>query len=116
MQATPNATSKAPEQIQKKDTKNDMFENLRKKYIDSLTPEDIEAYKKFGEKFYSVDFTTNLPDNTKTINLEECLANICRGLDSGLHPSYIEKDEENLLKAAYGLEWYKRWGYENKKL
>lgn len=95
---------------------NDMFENLRKKYIDSLTPEEIKAYQNFGKKFYSVDFTQNLPSDSKTIRLEECLANICRGLDSGLHPSYIEQEEENLLKAAYGTEWYKRWGYENKKL
>lgn len=100
----------------KDENKIDMFENLRKKYIDSLTPEEVEGYKKFGEKFYSLDFTSQLPSDTKTIQLEECLANICRGLDSGLHPFYIEKEEENLLKAAYGAEWYKRWGYENKKI
>lgn len=96
---------------------NDIFENLRKKYIDSLSPDDVEAYKKFGEKFYSCDFTQNLPkQDDKNINLEEALANICRGLDAGLHPSYIEEGEENLLKAAYGEKWFEKWGYQSKLL
>lgn len=95
---------------------NNIFDNLKKKYIDSLSPEEIEAYKRFGEKFYAVDFTEqNLnSQNHKVINLEESLANIVRGLNSGLHPMYIDENEEHLLKSAYGNEWYKKWGYKSK--
>lgn len=95
--------------------KNEIFENLRKRFVDSLSEEDKEAYKRFGEKFYSIDFTEqNLPNQGNVINLEECLANICRGLNSGLHPKYIEEDEERVLKAAYGDKWFENWGYKSK--
>jgi len=97
--------------------KNDIFENIRNKYLKSLSAEDIAAYKRFGEKFYAIDFTEEQiqhDQNKIVIDLEESLANIVRGLNSGLHPKYIDPDEEHLLKSAYGDEWYKKFGYTSK--
>ncbi len=97
--------------------KNDIFENIRKKYLNSLSEEERAAYKRFGEKFYAIDFTeqqTPQDPNKIVIDLEECLANIVRSLNSGLHPKYIDPDEEHLLKSAYGNEWYKKFGYASK--
>lgn len=100
---------------EKNNIKNDIFENLRKKYLENMSEEEKEAYKKFGEKFHSIDFTKQNIDPSKIeINLEESLANIVRQLNSGLHPSYIDADEEHLLKSAYGEKWYEKWGYKSK--
>jgi hypothetical protein len=46
--------------------------------------------------------------------MEEALAYVVQGLDSGLHPKYITEDEDALLQAAYGEEWFKKWNYKNK--
>jgi hypothetical protein len=98
-------------------SKPDFFETIKKKYLDNLSPEEVKQYERFGEKFYALDFSKQkIDDGKKVINLEESLANICRGLQSGLHPSFISEEEERLLKAAYGEEWYKKFGYDSKTL
>jgi hypothetical protein len=33
-------------------------------------------------------------------------------MKSGLHPKYLNEDEVHLLKAGFGEEWYKNWGYD----
>ena len=93
----------------------EIFNNMRKKFLESLPDEEREAYQKFGEKFHnSFDVNNGTSVNLSEINMEEALAYVVQGLDSGLHPKFITEDEDALLQAAYGEEWYKKWNYQNK--
>lgn len=91
------------------------------KYMQSLLPEgELETFKKIGEHmydnkhiFYSQKDTLLPETNENTIHLEESLAYIIEGLNSGLHPKFLTDDETHLVQAAYGEEWYKRWNYNS---
>ena len=93
----------------------EIFNNMRKKFLESLPDEEREAYQKFGEKFHSsFDVNNGTSVNLSETNMEEALAYVVQGLDSGLHPKFITEDEDALLQAAYGEEWYKKWDYKTK--
>jgi len=47
--------------------------------------------------------------------LTEFTANIVEALKSGLHPSYLTKEERKCMKMQYGKEWYTAFGYRAKK-
>jgi hypothetical protein len=86
-------------------------------YMQSLLPEEQkQQFLKLGEKFYNSfdvykgDIFQKKDDNC--IHLEEALAYVVESMKSGLHPKYLNEDEVHLLKAGYGDEWYKNWGYE----
>ena len=69
----------------------EIFNNMRTKFLENLPEEEREAYQKFGEKFHS-SFDVN---SGSSVNLSEI-------------------NEDALLTAAYGEEWYKKWNYETK--
>lgn len=93
----------------------EIFNNMRQKFLDNLPDEEREAYQKFGEKFHSsFDVNSGSSVNLSEINMEEALAYVVQGLESGLHPKYITEDEDALLTAAYGEEWYTKWNYKSK--
>jgi hypothetical protein len=88
-----------------------IFENMKKSFLENAKEEDIQKYQKFGEQFYnSFDVNTGAPVSN-CIDMEESLAYVVESLKSGLHPSYLTEDEILLLRAGYGDEWYKKWGY-----
>ena len=62
----------------------------------------------FSLKSRSDNFDFEILINLSEINMEEALAYVVQGLESGLHPKYITEDEDALLIAAYGEEWFKR--------
>lgn len=99
---------------------NEIFEKMKKSFLDKMSEEDKDRYAKFGEKFYqSFDVNTGGPisdPNKIEICMEESLAYVVESLKSGLHPSYLNEDETTLLRAGYGEEWYKNWGYQKKDL
>ena len=113
METTPNdVIEKATEENK---VSMEIFNNMRKKFLESLPEEERDAYQKFGEKFHSsFDVNNGTSVNLSEINMEESLAYVVQGLNSGLHPKYITEDEDALLQAAYGEEWYKKWNYKNK--
>lgn len=79
---------------------------------EGLSDEQLDTFRIFGEKFYgSVDFETGLSSAT-----EDAVAYIRKTLDSGLHPSCLDKDERYLLENKLGEEWYKEWGFTKKDL
>lgn len=91
-----------------------LFESIRKNVEKGMSPEQIENMKVLGEKFHeSFDVTKGTVHNINEINMEEALAYVVESLKSGIHPTYLSEDEKSLLIAAYGEEWYKKWGYEN---
>jgi len=91
-----------------------MYEQMKNSFLDKLDDKEKEKYQKFGEKFYnSFNVETGHPYDTSTINLEESLAYVVESLKSGLHPKCLTEDEVMLVRAGYGDEWYKHWGYDS---
>jgi hypothetical protein len=96
----------------------EMFEKMRKSFLEKASEEDKEKYMKFGERFYnSFDVNTGSPiqqddaSGNPTICMEEALAYVVESLKSGLHPSRLTYDEAMIVRAGYGEEWYEKWGY-----
>ena len=88
-----------------------------KKARDSLSKEDQEKYKKMGEYlFENINFADNTMDSDFKPPIEDACAYIIQGIQSGLHPSYLDDNEKELLKQNYGDDWYKKWGYTAKDL
>ena len=100
----------------------DIFENIKNQYMSQLSEEQLKTYQEFGKKMHDgMDYTKENPyekskSSSNVISLEECLANIVAQVQSGLHPSFVEEQEESLLKAHYGEEWFKEFGYDSKSL
>lgn len=90
-----------PQPVQNDLFNNPMVENARK----NMSPEQLQHYKEIGEKMHnSIDFNTNQLLNQEE-HLIESVAYVMEGLKSGLHPSYLSKDEEQLLENHYGKDW-----------
>ena len=100
----------------------DIFENLKNQYMSQLSEEQLKSFQEFGKKMHDgMDYTKENPyekneSSSNVISLEECLANVVAQVKSGLHPSFVEEHEESLLKAHYGEQWYKEFGYDSKTI
>ena len=108
------STNNTQEKTQENKLSNEIFNNMRKKFFESIPEEDREAYQRFGEKFHSsfnVDSGSSV--DLSNICMEEAVSYVVESLKSGLHPKYLTEDEKVLLQAAYGDEWYKEWGYDS---
>lgn len=89
------------------------FEQMKHSFLDKLSEEDKERYRKFGEEFYSsFDVETGQP-YTNAVDLEEALAYTVESLKAGLHPHYLSQEERTLVQACYGETWYQTFGYES---
>ena len=91
---------------------NQLYNNeMIQKAKDNMTPEQLAEYKKKGEEFFAdVNFEDKNGNDIPPI--ESACAYITEGLKSGLHPSYLQEDEQRLMVEIYGKEWYKKWGWE----
>ena len=97
--------------IEEYNKKHDIFNNpFAKNAINSMTPEQKEQYRKIGEEMYGkIDYSNIKNDEPITDEIEEACAYIVEGLKSGLHYTYLEDDEKELMERVYGREWYKKW-------
>lgn len=97
----------------KKYLQDQLFNNeMIKQARESMTPEQLEEYKKKGEEFFAnVDFEDK--DGNTIPPVESACAYITEGLKSGIHPSYLDDDEKRVMEEIYGKEWYKKWGWES---
>lgn len=94
--------------------KNDLFDNpMVHSALKSLSKEQLEAYKKIGEKmFETVDFEGSKILNNLPKPVLDSAAYISQGLKSGLHPSSLDKDEVVVMKEAYGDKWFELFGWD----
>ncbi len=100
--------SKRQEQINYGLFDNPSVRNLLK----TMSPEDIEKYKKIGEEFYGqIDFEKSEVLANLAPPMAEALAYIKEGIKSGLLPVDFEENEINLLREVYGDEWYKAFNF-----
>ena len=90
---------------------NPMVREARK----NMTPEQIEEYKRKGEKMYGeIDYTQNFdPFEEK---LKQSAIYIISGLKSGLKPNQLTTDELEVLKQIHGETWYINYGYTKEDL
>jgi hypothetical protein len=94
-----------------------LFASIRNNVEKGMSQEQIENMKTLGEKFHeSFDVTKGTVRNINEVDMEEALAYVVQSLKSGIHPSYLDEDEQTIMKAGYGEEWYKIWGYASDKL
>lgn len=90
---------------------NPMIESAKK----SLTPEQIEEYKRIGEYMYNnVDFKN--ASNIKTAKDEDILAYASEALKSGADPHDLAEGEIELLVKTYGEKWYERFNLEESEV
>jgi hypothetical protein len=86
----------------------------------TMSPEDIEKYRKIGESMYKdIDFETakiSNKDQSCPQFLADSVAYLTEAIKSGLHPSMLTEDEKNILEEFYGKEWYKQWDYTKEDL
>lgn len=82
---------------------NPMVKNAKK----AMTKEQIDEYKKIGEKMYNtIDFVNPLMENEPLIN---SIAYINEALKSGLHYTYLSDNEKLIMKEHYGKNWFEKY-------
>jgi hypothetical protein len=96
----------------------DLYNNpLVNNALKALTPDQLDAYKKFGQSLYG---TINYEDSTIVNNIpapiEESVAYIEEGLKAGIDPSDLSEDEVVILQKAYGEEWYLKYGFTKEEV
>ena len=95
-----------------------LFNEKRLKEIsDSLSDEDKKRYAKIGEEMYnSISFEdinsqgALASNNAEEIEIENT-AQVKVMLQSGIHPSYLNSQEKDLMKKAYGEKWFENYGF-----
>lgn len=94
-----------------------LFDSIRKNVEKNMSPEQIDQMKVLGEKFHeSFDITKGNVRDHNEINMEESLAYVVESIKSGMHPSYLNEDEQAILKAGFGEKWYETFGYSSDEL
>jgi hypothetical protein len=79
---------------------------------ESMTEEDLDHYKKIGESLYGdVNFETSQSLRNMPPPMAEAVAYVENSIRSGLHPSFLDTNEQSLMKDAYGEKWTERFGY-----
>lgn len=80
--------------------------------LKSMTPEQVEDYKKIGEQLYgNINFEDSKILNNMPGPMAEAVAYVEEGLKAGLLPEDLDENEVALLCNAYGEDWYVKFGY-----
>lgn len=91
--------------------RNDLFDNpMVREARKNMSQEQIDALEKKGEDIFANDITILGTENDET-NSKEVLEQLTIMLKSGLHPSYLSRDEKDFLKSYVGEKWYEDFGY-----
>jgi hypothetical protein len=83
----------------------------------SLSEEDKKRYAKIGEEMYnSINFENiNSQGNLATQNADEIemenASEIKIMLRSGMHISYLTRQEKDIMKNVFGNKWYEEFGF-----
>ena len=92
-------------------------EKRLKEIADSLSEEDKKRYAKIGEEMYN---TINFEDinsqgsiatqNADEIEIENA-SEIKLMIKSGLHPSFLTRQEKDIMKNVFGEKWFTEFGF-----
>lgn len=93
-----------------------LFSEKRLNEITSkLSEDDKKRYSKIGEEMYNtINFedinSQGIVDNKDEIEIEN-VSQIKMMLLSGIHPSYLNNQEKDLMKNNLGEKWYESFGF-----
>ena len=83
----------------------------------SLSDEDKKRYAQIGEEMYnSINFEdinsqgSLAAQNSDQIELENA-SEIKVMLRSGMHPSFLSRQEKDIMKNVFGNKWYEEFGF-----
>lgn len=77
-----------------------------------MSSEQLSHFETLGKKFHkSFDVSKGDVYAAPEYKVEESLASLVEDLKAGLHPTCLRKEEQCLLQAGYGEEWYTKFGY-----
>ena len=90
---------------------NDLFNNpMTNSALKAMSSEQREEYRKIGEKLYNgINFEDGKILDSMPAPFNEAIKYIELGLNSGLLPNELSKDEQNLLIEKYGDNWEDKW-------
>ena len=86
---------------------NPMVKNAMK----AMTPEQLESYRIMGENLYGDMNFDNLE-----YHVDNTAAYLMSLLKSGIHPSYLDENDKEILNQKIGKEWYKQFGFTENDL
>ena len=91
---------------------NPMFQQMKS----SLPDSEQKKYDEYGEHMYSNitdkgDVSNEFNEKGEFNAAIDTVAQIKVMLDSGMHPSYLSKEEKEFLSNYLGKEWYVEFGY-----
>lgn len=91
--------------------KNDpLFDNpMFKEMKESLPEEEQKKYEKYGKYMY--EDMDPFSENGDMKAAVDTVSQIKLMIESGMHPSYLEKEEREFLKNYLGDDWFKKFGY-----
>lgn len=91
-----------------------MVESARK----SLTPEQIEEYKKIGEYMYNnVDYKNiSLGSQVNEAKDEDLILYASEALKSGMDPNDLTRQEVDVLKKVYGDRWFDKFDLQEDEI
>ncbi len=95
----------------KNEKKDPLFDNpVFIEMKNSLPIEEQKRYEEMGQHMYNtidVDFN----EKGEMTSAVEMVSQIKVMLNSGMHPSYLSKEEKEFLEKYLGKEWYKEFGF-----
>ncbi len=76
----------------------------------SLPEEEQKRYEEIGKQMYG-NLENDFNEKGEMNAAVEMVAQIRVMLQSGMHPSYLSREEKEFLTNYIGKEWYKEFGY-----
>ena len=84
---------------------------------EKMPKEELDKYAEIGKSMYSIDFENIGNGNSDMpVFMQDAVLYVFETLKSGMHPSMLNEDERNIMKEAFGVEWYKIFKYINEDL
>ena len=82
----------------------------------AMSKKDLDKYQQLGESMYrDINFETSSVNNLPQPMIDAGIY-VESMIKSGMHPSMLNEDERNIMKEAFGAEWYKIFKYINEDL
>jgi uncharacterized phage infection (PIP) family protein YhgE len=101
---------KSKQQEEAKTKKDPLFDNpMFTEMKNSLPEEEQKKYEKYGKYMY--DEMDQISDNGEMKAIIDTVSQIRLMVESGMHPSFLDKEEKEFLKNYLGEKWYESFGY-----
>jgi hypothetical protein len=101
-----------------KTSKYDLFDNPMVNAAREAMPEEQKKqYEIIGKEMYGcIDFEKSQVLNNMPEPMKQAVLYIEQGLNSGLHPDYLDEDEVKLMCEAYGENWKQKFVKEDEDM